>query len=45
MLNIKQKFSSMDGSEQKDATKHIKSTKDRINYLEKEFNAIEKKVK
>jgi|TARA_B100000767_G_C19675851_1_gene497318 hypothetical protein len=45
LTNIKQKFSSMDGSEQKDATKHIKSTKDRINSLEKEFNAIEKKVK
>ena len=45
LANIKTKFSSMDGSEQKEATKHIKSTKDRLNFLEKEFKTIEKKAK
>ena len=45
LANIKTKFSSMDSSEQKEATKHIKSTKDRISFLEKEFKMIEKKVK
>ena len=45
LANIKTKFSSMDSSEQKEATKHIKSTKDRILFLEKEFKIIEKKVK
>ena len=45
LANIKTKFSSMDSSEQKEATKHIKSTKDRLNFLEKEFKTIEKKAK
>ena len=45
LKNIKTKFSSMDSSQQKEATKHIKSTKDRILFLEKEFKIIEKKVK
>ena len=45
LANIKTKFSSMDSSEQKEATKHIKNTKDRINFLEKEFKTVEKKVK
>jgi len=45
LANIKTKFSSMDSSEQKEATKHIKNTKDRINFLEKEFKTIEKKAK
>ena len=45
LANIKNKFSSMDSSQQKEATKHIKSTKDRILFLEKEFKIIEKKVK
>ena len=45
LANIKNKFSSMDSSQQKEATKHIKSTKDRLNFLEKEFKTIEKKVK
>ena len=45
LANIKTKFSSMDSSEQKEATKHIKSTKDRLNFLEKEFKTVEKKVK
>ena len=45
LANIKTKFSSMDSSAQKEATKHIKSTKDRISFLEKEFKTIEKKVK
>ena len=29
----------------KEATKHMKSAKDRINFLEKEFKTVEKKVK
>ncbi len=45
LANIKTKFSSMDSSEQKEATKHMKSAKDRINFLEKEFKTVEKKVK
>ena len=45
LANIKAKFASMDSSQQKEATKHIKSTKDRILFLEKEFKIIEKKVK
>jgi len=43
--DLKKNFASMNGDDQKEATKTMKTAKERISFLEKEYSGIEKKVK